>query len=77
MPPTKLPGPAVIAKWMTVPSGAFTEPVPSLTFTCPVSVWFVPAGFVAVAGVIWMFASTTFSGSHAPSDALYTPAFPR
>src|SRR5262249_8992725 len=42
-----------------VPSGAFAnEPDPLLTLTCRVSVWFVPTGFVAVCGVIWMFAST-------------------
>ena len=45
---------------IVVPSGAFTKllPEPSFTFTCPVSVWFVPTGFDAVSGVIWMFAST-------------------
>ena len=44
---------------ITVPSGAFVKPPePSFTFTCPVRVWFVPARFDAVAGVIWMFAST-------------------
>ena len=34
--------------------------MPGLTLTCTVSVWFVPVGFVAVCGVIWMFASTQF-----------------
>ena len=59
--PTKLPGPDAIAKLITVPSGAFTKPpTPVLTFTCPVSVWFVPTGFEALAGLIWMFASTQF-----------------
>ena len=33
-------------------------PSPALTLTCAVSVWFEPTGFVAVCGVIWMFAST-------------------
>src|SRR5262249_34695900 len=37
-PPTKLPGPDRIEKLIVVPAGAFTKPVPSLTFTCPVSV---------------------------------------
>src|SRR5439155_12649420 len=32
--------------------------VPPDVFTVIVSVWFVPAAFVAVAGAIWMFAST-------------------
>src|SRR6185436_16571702 len=44
---------------IVVPSGALTNPpVPVFTFTWPVSVWFVPTGFSAVGGVIWMFAST-------------------
>src|SRR5439155_1133044 len=34
--------------------------VPPDVFTVIVSVWFVPAAFVAVAGAIWMFASTQF-----------------
>ncbi len=46
--PTKLPGPETIAKVIVVPLGAFTHPpVPVLTLTCPVSVWFVEIGFVA------------------------------
>src|SRR6516162_2513609 len=31
--PTKLPGPETIEKVITVPSGAFTKPVPGFTFT--------------------------------------------
>ena len=42
----------------SVPAGALTKVVPGLTLTCTVSVWFVPVGFVAVSGVIWMVAST-------------------
>src|SRR5262249_10619429 len=61
---------------ITVPSGAFAKPPPAFTFTVPVSVWFAPTGFVAVCGVIWMFASTTCSGSHGPSVAGYV-ASPR
>src|SRR5690242_12923869 len=43
--PTKVavaPPALVSEKLITVPSGAFTNPLPGLTFTCPVSVWFVP-----------------------------------
>jgi len=32
--------------------------VPPIAFTVIVNTWFVPVGFVAEAGVIWMFAST-------------------
>src|SRR5262249_692882 len=44
----------------TVPSGAFTNPlpVPSLTLMWQCSVCSAPTGFVAFSGVIWMFAST-------------------
>src|SRR5262249_20383280 len=53
MPPTQLPGPDRIVNVMTVPSGAFVKVTPSFeTFTWPVSVWFVPTAFAAVAGVI-------------------------
>ena len=34
----KLPGPESIVKLICVPSGAFTKPVPSFTFTCAVNV---------------------------------------
>ena len=44
---------------IVVPSGAFTNPPPALTFTCAVRVWFVLTGLPAVGGVIWMFASRT------------------
>src|SRR5262245_27696425 len=57
--PTNEPGPEANWNVIKVPAGAFTKPVPSFTFTCPVSVWFVPTAFDAVAGVIWMLASTT------------------
>ena len=66
----KEPGP-VFEKKIAVPSGAFTEPVPSLMFTCAVNVCGWPTRFVAVWGVIWMLASTTRSGSHAPSEGRY------
>ena len=52
-PPTKLPGPPTIEKLIVVPAGAFANaPEPSFTFTCPVRVWSVLTGFVAVAGLI-------------------------
>jgi hypothetical protein len=35
--PTKLPGPDTNANVIVVPSGAFTNPDPGFTFTCPVS----------------------------------------
>jgi hypothetical protein len=63
-------------KLIVVPSGAFTNPVPGLTFTCPVRVCSVETGLVAVCGVIWMFASTTCSGSHGPTPATYVPSPP-
>ena len=53
--PTKLPGP------LTMQAVAVCGPasiVPPSAFTVIVSTWFVPTGFVAVAGVIWMFALT-------------------
>ena len=54
------PGPPSIVKKIGVPFGAFTKPapLPLFTFTCAVNTWFVPTGFVAVCGAIWMFAST-------------------
>ncbi len=41
-------------------------------FTVIVSVWFVPTAFVAVAGVIWMFAfaQTLLAGPLLPADPL-------
>jgi hypothetical protein len=53
--PTKLPGP------LTIDAVAVCGPasiVPPLAVTVIVRTWFVPVGFVAVAGVIAMFAST-------------------
>src|SRR5262245_46609368 len=47
----------VSVKLITVPAGAFVKFTPSIeTFTCPVSVWFVPTSFDACNGLIWMFA---------------------
>src|SRR5262249_19824369 len=37
-PPTNEPGPDRIVTVISVPAGAFTKPVPSFTFTCPVRV---------------------------------------
>ena len=52
-------GPEMIATVHVVPAGAFAKPPePSLTLMWQCNVWFVPTGLVAVAGVIWMFAST-------------------
>ena len=53
--PTKLPGP------LTIDAVAVCGPasiVPLSALTVIVSTWFVPTGLFAVAGVIWMFAST-------------------
>src|SRR5262249_32040754 len=67
-----VPGPEVIETVQTVPSGAFAQPVPSLTLMWQVRTWFVPTGFVAVAGVIWMFASTQFFCAFPlPPDAVF------
>ena len=53
------PGPESIVKLICVPSGAFWKPpVPVFTLTCAVNTWLTPTRFVAVGGVIWMFAST-------------------
>ena len=44
---------------MTVPAGAFAKlPLPALTLTCAVNTCGSPRLFVAVGGLIWMFAST-------------------
>src|SRR5262245_13899094 len=56
------PGPLSIVKLICVPSGAFVNPLPLFTFTCAVKTWFWPTRFVPF-GWIWMFASTTASGS--------------
>jgi hypothetical protein len=63
------PGPAMIVTVQVVPSGAGTGPVPSFTVMWQVRVWFERTRFVAAAGVIWMFASTTRSCSQLPSEA--------
>src|SRR5688572_19085024 len=46
--------PEIVPKFVVtvtgVPAGAFTNPVPGFTFTCTVSRWFVPTGFVAIVG---------------------------
>ena len=52
-----------------VPAGAGAKPPPSFTFTCAVNVCVWPTRLTPF-GVIWMFASTTRSGSHAPSDGV-------
>ena len=56
--PTNEPGPDWMLAVMLVPAGALTKPVPGLTLTWRVRTWVVPTGLVAVAGVIWMLAST-------------------
>ena len=61
-----------IVKLIEVPAGAFSKPVPVFTLTCAVKTCGAPTGLFAVAGVIWMFASTTCSGSHGPSEGAYT-----
>src|SRR6266542_2173811 len=61
------PGPESIVKVIAVPSGAFTKPLPSFTFTCAVNVCESPTRSTPF-GAIWMFASTTVSGSHGPSE---------
>src|SRR5438105_3924833 len=71
--PTKPPGPLTFDAVTSVFAGAFVEPVPSLTFTWTVNVWFVPIGFAAVAGVIWMLASTQVLDAFALSPARPSP----
>ncbi len=63
--------PALVSeKSIVVSAGALTKPPePSFTFTCPVSVWFVDSGFVAVSGVIWIFASTKVLTASSPFGA--------
>ena len=56
-----------------VPAGAFVTPVPSLTLMWQCNVWFVPTAFVAVAGVIWMFASTNVLCAFGPSPTFASP----
>src|SRR5262249_20662941 len=67
------PGPLTTVKLITVPSGAFTKPLPSFTFTCAVNVCGVPTSFVAVNGEIWMFASTQLLAAFALSPAFPSP----
>ena len=68
--PTKLPGP------LTIEAVAVCGPasiVPPIALTVIVSTWFVPTAFVAVAGVIWMFAFTqTFCALPLPPAAVFT-----
>ena len=64
------PGPETIVKLTEVPAGAGVKPVPGLALTCAVKTCVLPTGLIAVCGEIWMFASTTASGSHGPSDAV-------
>src|SRR5215467_15360761 len=55
--PTNVPGP------LTIEAVAVCGPasiVPPSAFTVIVRTWFVPTTFVAVGGVIWMFAFTQF-----------------
>ena len=67
--PTKLPGP------LTIDAVAVCGPasiVPPSAFTVIVSTWFVPVAFVAVAGVIAMFASTqTLLAFPEPPEAVF------
>ena len=63
-----VPGPESIVKLTSAPT-AGTNPVPSFTFTCAVNVCVAPTRFTPF-GLIWMFASTTRSGSHGPSEGL-------
>ena len=59
LPLDSAPGPESIVKVTSLPGGgARTPPLPSFTFTCAVNVCVWPIGFVAVGGLIWMFAST-------------------
>src|SRR3954468_11168163 len=48
----------LIVKLIVVPAGALANPVPSFTLRCAVNVCCWPMRFVALGGVIWMFAST-------------------
>ena len=52
--------------------------VPLSALTVIVSMWFVPTAFVAVAGVIWMFASTqVLLALPLPPAAVFTAVFGR
>jgi hypothetical protein len=67
--PTKLPGPdTIVAVAVCGPASMF----PPIAFTVIVSTWFAPTGFVAVCGLIWMFASTQFFVALLlPPDAMF------
>src|SRR5262249_28374219 len=54
---TNVPGPETIEKLIVVPSGAGTRPAPLFTFTVPVRTCVELTMFVAVGGLITMFAS--------------------
>ena len=71
--PTKLPGPLTIeAVAVCVPASI----VPPSALTVIVSMWFVPTALVAVAGVIWMFASThVLLALPLPPAAVFTAVF--
>ena len=60
-------------KLIVVPAGAFTKPLPGLTFTWPVKTCGSPTAFVSSCGVIWMFASTQFFTALALSPARPSP----
>jgi hypothetical protein len=67
-PPTKVPGPErIVAVAVCGPASI----VPPSAFTVIVSTWFVPTGFVALAGEMLMFASTQFFDAFPlPPDAV-------
>src|SRR5215213_9535825 len=58
------PGPLTFEKFTTVPAGAFTNvPEPVSTSTCAVNVCGSPTAFVAVNGLIEIFAFTTLTSA--------------
>src|SRR5262249_35248822 len=67
LPPGKEPGPETIENVTCVPAGAGANPSPAFAFTCAVNGCGVPARPMSP-GEIWMFASTTASGSQGASD---------
>src|SRR5262245_6345221 len=67
-----VPGPDTLAKLMTVPAGAFTNPLPVLMLAWPVKTCGEPTSLVAVVGLIWMFASTQLLVALSlPPDAVF------
>jgi len=68
--PTNEPGPDTIEAVAVCGPASI---VPFSAFTVIVSTWFVPTAFVAVAGVIWMFASTHAFCAFAPSPGCVSP----